>query len=362
MRKALLTVISFTLCLYITSCSQSSKPEKARTIETIATDAQQTLSFNHEPLSIDPIGIGDILSSVVRLILDLNKEENMLHVYNLPHLQFLGSFQKIGNGPDEVILPSAFTQWFNKDGQIQLVMRSYQKFTGLLNISKSLIENKAIYDNKYTYNAPKGKNSFQQSSVSYLLGDSIFLINRSIIMRPQDNQNDFFEVYDYKNDSILRSFYASNFPKELLEHHGRDQAFQKDIAISNDCKKMVIAYRFLNMISIVNIEKEEINNLFTDGNKLNWEQVIEGTPKPYYTKVHCNNAYIWAMAIEGEDPSTFRSRLDIFDWKGNYLCKAHLDKWVSSFSIDERNQTMYAVTADDMLVRYNIKELLDQLP
>lgn len=46
-------------------------------------------------------------------------------------------------------------------------------------------------------------------------------------MRPQDNQNDFFEVYDYKNDSILRSFYASNFPKELLEHHGRDQAFQK---------------------------------------------------------------------------------------------------------------------------------------
>ena len=159
-------------------------------------------------------------------------------------------------------------------------------------------------------------------------------------MRPQDNQNDFFEVYDYKNDSILRSFYASNFPKELLEHHGRDQAFQKDIAISNDCKKMVIAYRFLNMISIVNIEKEEINNLFTDGNKLNWEQVIEGTPKP----------------------STFRSRLDIFDWKGNYLCKAHLDKWVSSFSIDERNLTMYAVTADDMLVRYNIKELLDQLP
>ena len=177
-------------------------------------------------------------------------------------------------------------------------------------------------------------------------------------MRPQDNQNDFFEVYDYKNDSILRSFYASNFPKELLEHHGRDQAFQKDIAISNDCKKMVIAYRFLNMISIVNIEKEEINNLFTDGNKLNWEQVIEGTPKPYYTKVHCNNAYIWAMAIEGEDPSTFRSRLDIFDWKGNYLCKAHLDKWVSSFSIDERNQTMYAVTADDMLVRYNIKDCL----
>ena len=68
------------------------------------------------------------------------------------------------------------------------------------------------------------------------------------------------------------------------------------------------------------------------------------------------------MAIGGEDPSTFRSRLDIFDWKGNYLCKAHLDKWVSSFSIDERNQTMYAVTADDMLVRYNIKELLDQLP
>lgn len=34
---------------------------------------------------------------------------------------------------------------------------------------------------------------------------------------------------------------------------------------------MVIVYRFFNMISIVNIEKEEINNLFIDGNKLNWE-------------------------------------------------------------------------------------------
>lgn len=155
MRKALLTVISFTLCLYITSCSQSSKPEKARTIETIATDAQQTLSFNHEPLSIDPIGIGDIIVTDTFLILALNKEENMLHVYNLPHLQFLGSFQKIGNGPDEVILPSAFTQWFNKDGQIQLVMRSYQKFTGLLNISKSLIENKAICSTNIPIMLPK---------------------------------------------------------------------------------------------------------------------------------------------------------------------------------------------------------------
>ena len=32
------------------------------------------------------------------------------------------------------------------------------------------------------------------------------------------------------------------------------------------------------------------------------------------------------------------------------------------FQHRRRNQTMYAVTADDMLVRYNIKELLDQLP
>ena len=149
----------------------------------------------------------------------------MLHVYNLPHLQFLGSFQKIGNGPDEVILPSAFTQWFNKDGQIQLVMRSYQKFTGLLNISKSLIENKAIYDNKYTYNAPKGKNSFQQSSVSYLLGDSIFLINRSIIMRPQDNQNDFFEVYDYKQHPA--QFLRLQFPQGVARTSRKRSSFPK---------------------------------------------------------------------------------------------------------------------------------------
>ena len=80
----------------------------------------------------------------------------MLHVYNLPHLQFLGSFQKIGNGPDEVILPSAFTQWFNKDGQIQLVMRSYQKFTGLLNISKSMITNIPIMlpKERIVFNSP----------------------------------------------------------------------------------------------------------------------------------------------------------------------------------------------------------------
>ena len=93
MRKALLTVISFTLCLYITSCSQSSKPEKARTIETIATDAQQTLSFNHEPLSIDPIGIGDIIYNDTFLILALIIEDNMLHVYNITHMQFLGRFK-----------------------------------------------------------------------------------------------------------------------------------------------------------------------------------------------------------------------------------------------------------------------------
>lgn len=105
MKNTLLTIISFALCLYIASCSQSSKPEKGQIIETITTDTQQALSFNHEPLSIDPIGIGDIIVTDTFLILALNKEENMLHVYSLPHLQFLGSFRKQETGQMKLYSP-----------------------------------------------------------------------------------------------------------------------------------------------------------------------------------------------------------------------------------------------------------------
>ena len=97
-------------------------------------------------------------------------------------------------------------------------------------------------------------------------------------MRPQDNQNDFLKFTITKRQHPAQ-FLRLQFPQGVARTSRKRSSFPKDIAISNDCKKMVIAYRFLNMISIVNIEKEEINNLFTDGNKLNWEQVIEGTPQ-----------------------------------------------------------------------------------
>lgn len=132
-------------------------------------------------------------------------------------------------------------------------MHSYQTFTARLNINKSLAANETIYDEKFKYDAPKGRKSFIKAGTSYLLGDSVFLINRSFIMHPKDTVNDFFEVYDYRQDSILHSFYTTNFP-EIMKDPAIDHIlFDKYPVLRNDCQKLATIYRAFGMLSIVDI-------------------------------------------------------------------------------------------------------------
>ena len=350
--------ISLALCLGACRSNVATEPPITKLIPQ---NTPPTLTLTHEPAIIDPMGIADILVADTFLILGKNGEENIIHAYSLPQLRFLGSCQKIGGGPNEIAGPSGISQWRKKDGQVQITMHSYQTFTARLNINKSLAANETIYDEKFKYDAPKGRKSFIKAGTSYLLGDSVFLINRSFIMHPKGTVNDFFEVYDYRQDSILHSFYTTNFP-EIMKDPAIDHIlFDKYPVLRNDCQKLATIYRAFGMLSIVDIPTGKTKQIYTEGAEPNWKKTIN-EPREHYTDIQCDNQDIWLLARDNNDPDNLKSRIDIFDWEGNYLYKIELDQLISIFSIDKKFGFIYAKTTEDRLIRYNIKELLDQLP
>ncbi len=68
------------------------------------------------------------------------------------------------------------------------------------------------------------------------------------------------------------------------------------------------------------------------------------------------------MTTDHTDPSHLYSKLEIYDWDGNYLHKINLDQPILMFALDNKYGYMYAVTTDDELIRYNTQELLSRLP
>ena len=155
--------ISLALCLGACRSNVATEPPITKLIPQ---NTPPTLTLTHEPAIIDPMGIADILVADTFLILGKNGEENIIHAYSLPQLRFLGSCQKIGGGPNEIAGPSGISQWRKKDGQVQITMHSYQTFTARLNINKSLAAHETIYDEKFKYDAPKGRKSFRRFRLS----------------------------------------------------------------------------------------------------------------------------------------------------------------------------------------------------
>lgn len=354
----------FFICLGVAfslfACKSPVTQEEPMT-DIIVVDSARTLSLQHETLPITPIGLGDVLIADSLLILFQNSEDNLINVYNLSDLKLLGSCFKKGDGPDDVILPGPFGQWFKKKEEVQLMVRSYQTYVGMLNITQSLAKEKAVFDEKYTFRSPNGKKSFQKASWVYALGDSLFLINRSIIMRPQSDPNDLFEIYDYRTDSVVRSFYATDFPDIFKTLRNGSPFFDKSVEISKDRKQLVIAYRGFPLLSIVDIANGKVLNLHIGGEKVNWEKGINN-PKECFTEIDCNDRYIWASSLDESSSAEYNSCINVFDWKGKYLYKIHLDKRLSASNMDEKNGYMYAITTNDTLVRYDMKELLGRRP
>ncbi|MBE7401153.1 hypothetical protein IN666_16855 [Bacteroides fragilis] len=349
------------ICFIFLSCSQSSS--KKDVTEIVITNSVPELSLTHDSLTaINEIGIGDIAVADTFLMILQPDKEDILNVYSLPTLRFAGACQKMGGGPNELVYPAPFTQSFKKKGEICTVMRSYQKFTALLNLTQSLAERQTVYDEKYTYQKPVGQESFRRSSITYLLGDSILLLNENPGMRSAEEEaNDLFEVYDYRQDKIVRSFYASDFPDIVKNINGGSTFWSTRQAIRSDCRKLAIAYRLFNIINIVDIPTGKVKTLYTGGEKPNWEKAI-GTPKEHYSKLQCDEKYIWAMTTDHTDPSHLYSKLEVYDWDGNYLHKINLDQPILMFALDNKHGYMYAVTTDDELIRYNTQELLSRLP
>ena len=201
-------IYSGIICLIFLSCNQSSS--KKDVTEIIITNSVPELSLTHDSLTeIDEIGIGDIAIADTFLMILQPDKEDILNVYSLPTLRFAG----------EIVYPAPFTQSFKKKGEICTVMRSYQKFTALLNLTQSLAERQTVYDEKYTYQKSVGQESFRRSSITYLLGDSILLLNENPGMRSaEEESNDLFEVYDYRQDKIVRILeYKTSHQKRLSE-------------------------------------------------------------------------------------------------------------------------------------------------
>ncbi|ADV44720.1 hypothetical protein [Bacteroides helcogenes] len=328
----------------LASCRHASKSSDFITV--LATDTPSVINLPHDTLPIDRMLPTDMVAIDTFLLLMQHHEEKIIKVFSTNTCKFLGEFLRKGGGPNEVVTFGRISQWFMEDGEPKIVIQSYPNYLAVLNIQKSLEAKETVYDRKYTFETEQGKHLFIASNSVYEYNQSELMMTKDPIRSGiKDNSNDFWEFYDYGKDKVNRKIVYENFT-------GLIDPFSKSSnrLLKPDRKKVALLYSMVNLISIVDIEKAQIKQIYPEGRKFDIQDELKRDNRSScLDEGECTDQYIFALSSN--------SQIDIYNWDGRYVYKADLGDKIRMFSVDNNQKFLYAVNSDDAIIRYDLSAL-----
>ncbi len=356
----MIALMFFTSCRNVPKDATSQKNASSFE-ETLATNSPVTLTLPQKILPIDLLHPTDMIAIDTFLVIMQHHEENIINVFSTNSYKFLGHFLKKGNGPDEVVLFGRASQWFVEDGEPKIVIQSFPSYIGILNIRKSLEAGQTVYDRKYTFETETGKHLFMASNSIYLMSPSELMMTKDPVRSGiKENSNAYWEFYDWDHDKVDRKLVYENFT-------GRIDPFSKasDRVLKPDHTKMALLYNFVNLISIADLNEGKIKKIYPAGKKFDIEKALDVDSRcAYFNEGEGTDRYIFALSSKSIKVNQqenadipFTSRLDIYDWDGNYIYQTDLGERIRLFSVDNKQKYMYAVNDNDSIIRYDLSLL-----
>ena len=284
---------------------------------------------------------GFVVTDFALMIEESKQDSSKFRFFDINNYQFLTSFGKDGNGPDEfsrIIQPYISTT--QKD-RIQIFDWSNKRLD--------------IYDVN-----GNGHEISYSKSIEYTLPPQLMLsqasafINDSTIVTSSGLVNGLLAFTNINNDE---STYFNPLNYDLSNFNAREKRFLfiSDIAINNEEKLIAIAPRFIPHLYIINFEGEQIaKHVISEAFDLNNLKDI-GNKKGIFYGVAATNEHVFAayvgkslnemdVLIDSKDDADIKfTYLYKFNWEGEFLNSYQLlGGSYRSFSIDEANKKIYS--------------------
>lgn len=311
-------------------------------------------SLSPDTLPIDMLNPTGIVAIDTFLVFVQRHEDKIIKVYSATDCRLLGNFLSKGNGPDEVVLFTRFNQFFQRDTESLLWIQSYPNYMGLLNVNKSVKENKTIFDKKVSFTANNGmKNLFGESNVVFELSDSVFLLTKDPVRSQtvEENPNPFYVKLNYVSRQVYDTIYINDLKDISFENRLIYSAYPVIRPTSKD--KVALFYTYMDAIVLIDLESKEKTKVGLSEMGLNTQYAIQQKSQVHY-EAFATDSFIFGLRKD----DAAQSLLYVYDWDGIFKYKINLNANISYFSINEKNKMLYGIDDEDHILAYDLKEVL----
>jgi hypothetical protein len=315
----------FALLIVLFSCSS----EKHVTVELTGINIEtESLPFMRFPFRIGLDG-----SAVV--MLDLAADSCFYHVASYPEFTRSFSVGRRGNGPDEMILPTPFQL---ENGHLFLYDGDRKNFFDIDLIEK---QNTDL----------KERIQFSENPV-YV--DFVRINDSTVIFGDLSGENRLLKVTPHTRTGILL------LPSELFDGNETDRSKQAFIwrsymAINHELNRVALATQFGEVLEIVDLNDCSVKRMigkagvpksarqqFAGYIDLKW---YGNTVYALYSDI---NETEWkSQTANNRTPPNGGDFIQVFNQDGDKIMTYHLDTYINSFAIDEKNNLLIGITSDN---------------
>jgi hypothetical protein len=355
------TIFIFITLLCLSSCSSSHKPSSFMAFENIAYIDKFPLTYslsNEEAINWNVIGMKKFRIYDSLLVVSTTDRDGFWSFYNINDLSFKGKFIKAGQGPNEFSMaPDIRTsRFYTEDNMLFIDIYDFQ--TGKIykmNANQSLRKNELDISIK--------KDSLPSFIFDFaVIKDNLYYCRE--INKDQTQQIRYLRFNGKKE--IPNTFKILN---QAFVEKGED--FNLLSTITKESPKgdrIVEAPIYLHQINIYSSDgkwgkticvgkADDIGDL---EDKISWTRI-------YTHGGVCTYDKFFGVLFVNEDIRTMQTKrktlptIQLFTWDGKPLAELKLNRFVSTFDIDLTNGYLYALDIEDVLYKYDIRNILDKI-
>lgn len=346
------------LLVFLCSCNFGTKRVEWYNVTTLYNDTLEVPEYHlkGDTLPYDALWPTGIMAVDNYMLIAQHKDKDFIHVYNLEDTTKLGSFLRQGGGPNEVNLWNGFTQVWQEDGEIKLLIQSYPQFIAILNLNKSIEKGKAVFDERFSFSADSALAVMVRSNVSYKIGDNFLMRRAPDRIKGLTNFNASYQWFDFAKDEPGDVVYAMDqeiLPYPLLYMSGDTEYNAKKGKICSAC-------RYMNLIYLLDVKTNQSVQIIPNKEEIDLDAYVNAKKdNAYYQNTASTDEYIYLATYDGMSLSEAKDKgmkVEVYDWDGNHICRFLLPDSISYIAVKPDNTMLYVVLPDGGMKSYRLPD------
>ena len=304
------------------------------------------------------IGASNIDINDTLLLITTTIPEGQLEVYNTNTLELLGSFCRKGRGRNEIVRMMGITQTFISNGHLIAMVFDDACHLYEVDITESIEKGNTIIRNIYDSSRIMGNTFILGEDFNYRIE---YIVNEELNGKMKKYPYS-FKVYDGNREEDL-TFFKSRM---RVDDEGINHVPYQSAVIKHPCKNLIVQ-KFMRMDYLLFLDFENNKNYAvhqTGSLSFNDTYSREEPWALHFTGCAPSSKYLMIMYRNGAytrdtmDGDYHIQELLIFDWEGNYITGAKMDRFINRICYDERHNCLYALNFEEELYRYDLAEIL----